>query len=165
MRIVASAVLGIGLLGASLQQHERPLLVWNASSSVPIGFYLVLARHSRVGDYVLFGLSADIQHFAERRGYITRSTPLLKQIVAVEGQRVCRFGGLVTVRRQRVIVALQADRVGRPLPVWRGCRRLSSRKVFLLGSDLESFDSRYFGPVDRDRIIGAAIPIITRRKN
>lgn len=159
MRIVAAAVLGIGLLGAAHLQHERPLLVWNASASVPVGFYIMSTRQGRIGDYVLASLSPVMRRLAERRGYKGRNAPLLKRIAAMEAQTVCRFGRLVTIRGRPFVVALDADPVGRPMPVWRGCRRLRGGQVFLLGSDPGSFDSRYFGPLHARQVIGTAIPI------
>ena len=51
-----------------------------------------------------------------------------------------------------------------PLPRWQGCRRLGADELFLIATDsAASFDSRYFGPVTRDRVIGRALPVWTWR--
>ncbi|TIS13749.1 MAG: S26 family signal peptidase, partial [Mesorhizobium sp.] len=51
---------------------------------------------------------------------------------------------------------------GRPLPWWNGCRALGDNEVFLLGSDKNrSFDSRYFGPVPTQNVIGRLVPLWT----
>jgi type IV secretory pathway protease TraF len=41
-----------------------------------------------------------------------------------------------------------------------GCHTLKSDEVFVLARPQDSFDSRYFGPVNRSRIVGTAIPLI-----
>jgi len=37
---------------------------------------------------------------------------------------------------------------------------LNKDQVFLMGTTKESFDSRYWGPVRRDSIIGRALPLL-----
>lgn len=78
---------------------------------------------------------------------------LLKRIAAVEGDMVCRSGDEVRTPSRRVMAPV-SDRRGVTLPSWSGCRRLAASEVFLLGDTSDSFDSRYFGPVDRSRILG-----------
>ena len=47
----------------------------------------------------------------------------------------------------------------RALPTWQACRRLVGDELLLLSSDPESFDSRYFGLVSVDAVIGRAQPL------
>ena len=59
-------------------------------------------------------------------------------------------------------VALAQDRIGRPLPVWQGCRRLAASQVFLMNPRVpDSFDGRYFGPLLTSSIVGRAVPLWT----
>ena len=52
--------------------------------------------------------------------------------------------------------------VGRPMPVWQGCRRITSDEVFLMNPDArDSLDGRYFGPIPRNALLAEAIPIWT----
>jgi hypothetical protein len=52
----------------------------------------------------------------------------------------------------------------RALPHWSACRRLKAQEVFLLSSYSPfSFDSRYFGPVERASVMGRAVPLWTWR--
>jgi type IV secretory pathway protease TraF len=47
------------------------------------------------------------------------------------------------------------DDTGTPLPVWRGCRSLGQGEFFMLSDyAANSFDSRYFGPIRADEIVG-----------
>lgn len=158
MRARALVVLSLTLLAATLGP-KRPVLAWNTSASVPIGLYLIVSRPVQIGDYVLVRLSGTMQALAERRSYIGANTPLLKRVAASDGDWVCRRGQAVLVSGWQVVIALDTDRAGKPLPAWQGCHQLQHGQVFVLGMHPESFDSRYFGPIDREQIAGAAIPL------
>jgi type IV secretory pathway protease TraF len=84
---------------------------------------------------------------------------MIKQVAALGGDTVCRAGIEIKVNGARVAHARHADGVGRALPVWRGCVQLDADQVFLLGSHPESFDSRYFGLVNRASILGRAMKL------
>ena len=58
--------------------------------------------------------------------------------------------------------ALDRDRLGRPLPVWQGCRRIADGAIFLMNPDVrDSLDGRYFGPLPAASVIGRATPLYT----
>jgi type IV secretory pathway protease TraF len=62
--------------------------------------------------------------------------------------------------------ALDHDRSGRALPVWRGCRAVAGDEVFLMNWQSEdSFDGRYFGPLPASTIVGRADPLWTREED
>jgi conjugative transfer signal peptidase TraF len=166
MRIKAGVLLALGLVALlmiSALGPKRLVLVWNTSASVPIGLYLIVRRPLHIGDYVLVRLSGPTQALAERRSYIGPSTPLLKRVAALEGDRVCRRARVIRIAGQLPVIALAFDRRGRWMPVWQGCQQLRRGQLFVLGTHAESFDSRYFGPVDHAQIIGAAIPLFVLR--
>jgi type IV secretory pathway protease TraF len=54
--------------------------------------------------------------------YLPRGVPLLKPILALDGQTVCRVGPLITIDGREMGIARDKDRSGRPLPSWQGCR-------------------------------------------
>ena len=62
--------------------------------------------------------------------------------------------------------ALDRDRSGRALPIWRGCRVVTGDDVFLMNWQSEdSFDGRYFGPLPANTIVGRADPLWTREED
>jgi len=83
---------GLLLLAASAVQ-ARPLVVWNATASTPVGLWRVLSaasrKHLRVGDYVLFCPDRRSAQLFARRGNLARGVPLLKRVAAVAGQTIC----------------------------------------------------------------------------
>lgn len=147
---------GVGLILASVLPDGGPMLVWNVSPSQTIGLYRRLPGAAHVSDRVLVRLPPHIADLAARRGYLAPSAYLIKPVVAVGGDRVCRLGTRISLRGQIVARATLRDRLGRTLPTWQGCRRLGKGELFLLAADPDSFDSRYFGAVAGHAVKGRA---------
>jgi conjugative transfer signal peptidase TraF len=140
---------------------HAPVLVYNGSASAPIGWYRVLpAFPMHDGDLVLVPLPEPFATLAAERGYVPLSVPLVKRVAASAGAAVCASGGEVTIDGKLAADRLAADREGKELPAWSGCRRLSAGEIFLLMPDVpDSFDGRYFGPVAADAVIGRLEPL------
>ncbi|WP_234186989.1 S26 family signal peptidase [Shinella sp. NM-101] len=138
-------------------------IVWNASASVPIGLYdLDLPRHLEIGDLVAVMPDKPLADFMVDRGYIGRGVPLMKRVMGLPGQRVCRTGNAVTVDAVPLGDALGRDSQGRELPVWQGCRHIADGDIFLMNPDVrDSLDGRYFGPIPAHTVLGKAAPIYT----
>jgi conjugative transfer signal peptidase TraF len=141
--------------------HVR--LVYNASSSAPLGWYRVQSvASSKVGDYVLATLPTDAAALAAQRGYLPAGLPILKQVSAVQDQRVCVQKEALLIDGMLAGRILRSDPQGLLLPVWRQCRKLESGELLLLGpTNPVSFDSRYFGPVPASAVLGQAVPLWT----
>ena len=155
------AGVGLSVLALPTATSRGPALVWNASPSVPIGLYRVVARPPPCGALAVIRLADPFRTLAGVRGYVLASVPIIKPIAAFDGDTVCRHGEVVTINGRIVALARNRDAAGRPLPHWRGCRRMDSTAVFVISKRPDSFDSRYFGPVDRSQVIGLAIPLWT----
>jgi type IV secretory pathway protease TraF len=98
----------------------------------------------------------------EGGGYLPRDVPLIKRILALPGQTVCRTGPTIAVDGIEMGVARERDRRGRALPVWEGCRFVARDEVFLMNWDEPaSLDGRYFGPIPLNAIVGRAVPLWT----
>lgn len=154
----------LALIGASAAIRSDPVVVWNASASVPIGFYAITPiEHPTVGDFVAVRPPEPLADWLFDSGYLGRDTPLLKRVAALPGSEVCRHGASILVDGMVVAEARERDRLDRPLPVWRDCRTLRGGEVFLLNAEHpSSLDGRYFGPLCVGTIIGRATPILTR---
>jgi conjugative transfer signal peptidase TraF len=138
-------------------------LIWNVSASVPTGLYAVREIDApKRGDLVAVAPPERLARFLETRGYLPRNIPLLKQVMALPGQRVCRIGRRISVDGQAIGDARERDSHGRLLPVWQGCRTLGQDALFLMNPDVpDSLDGRYFGPLPAATILGRAIPLWT----
>ncbi len=138
-------------------------LLWNASASAPIGFYTIDVDGSfDVTDLIAVDAPEPLATFMADRGYLPKGVPLLKRILGVSGQTVCRANLTITVDGVEMGDALERDRDGRDLPVWQGCRRIPTGEVFLMNWQVrDSLDGRYFGLTSTDQIIGRAVPLWT----
>src|SRR3546814_8527820 len=83
--------------------------------------------------------------------------PLLKRVLGLPGQKVCRVGRTITVDRVAMGQARETDRLGRAMPDWQGCRRIADGEVFLMNWSVpDSLAGRYFGPLPASSLIGRA---------
>jgi conjugative transfer signal peptidase TraF len=137
--------------------------VWNASESVPIGLY----RLHPIGRLAVTQLVAvqppePLATFLQDRRYLPRGIPLLKRVLALPGQTVCRDQLAITVDKIEIGTAREHDSGGRPLPIWQGCYVIADGEVFLMNwQSADSFDGRYFGALPTSAIIGTAEPLWT----
>lgn len=161
--VLAVASLAAASLVATAVADLPTRLIWNATASAPIGFYTVEpADGLEVPDLVAIMPPEPLESFMARRGYIGRGVPLLKHILGLPGQRVCRSGATITVDDVEIGDALERDRMGRDLPVWQGCHIIRDGELFLMNRQVrDSLDGRYFGPVPATSVIGRALPFWT----
>ena len=160
LTVTVLAVLGIAVASA----FEMPTkLIWNATASAPIGFYTVEpADRIEVPELVAVMPPEPLGRFMTERGYVGRGVPLLKRVLGLPGQRVCRIGRTITVDAVEMGEALERDRIGRDLPVWQGCRVIGGGELFLMNWEVrDSLDGRYFGPIPASSVIGRARPLWT----
>ena len=146
--------------------HDRIVLVYNPTDSVPRGWYRIgsfeNAASLHVGSIVLARLPPDVAAFAGQRGYLPNGVPILKRVGAVAPQSVCVRGQAVRVDGAVVATARPLDGAHRPLQAWRQCRPLADGELFLLSdTNPASFDSRYFGPLAASALLGIARPLWT----
>jgi conjugative transfer signal peptidase TraF len=156
--VVATLALATAAVILSIR-NDRPYLIYNGSGSAPIGFYRIEYRSPERGETVAVRPSATLANLVSAYGVLPAGVPLLKQVAAVGGDRVCRSDGVVFLNGKAVAETLDHDAADRPLPAWEGCLTLFAGQFFLLQPHPYSFDSRYFGPVSEAQIIGVARPL------
>jgi type IV secretory pathway protease TraF len=150
--------LGLSGLAAAFVLEPRPLLIWNATTSAPVGLWRVdPARLPVVGQWAVVRPDAATARWLSERGYLPLGAPLLKRVAAGPGQTVCRRGAMVRIDGQRAARARAADSRGRPLPVWSGCWALGVEEVFLLNPHADSLDGRYLGPTSARQVLGRGV--------
>lgn len=154
------ATMGV-TISAFVEMPRR--LIWNASASAPIGLYAVDAPDGiEVTDLAIVVPPEPVANFLSSNGYIPRGVPLMKRLLALPGQRVCRKDLLISVNGIAMGTARERDSRGRDLPTWQGCRTLRDGEVFLMNwQSADSLDGRYFGPLPASSIVGRAMPLWT----
>lgn len=151
----------VGSLSLTFGKAAPPLYMWNASASVPVGLYQLQSTDERyVAELVAIMPPEPLATFLADGHYLPRGIPLLKHVLALPGQSVCRDGLTVRVDTVAMGVARESDGRGRPLPTWQGCRVIGSGELFLMNwQSADSLDGRYFGPIPASAVIGRARPV------
>ena len=154
------ALAGIGWIGG---------LRINLTPSEPLGLWRIeqMYRDIALGDRV-FICPPSTARFAEafERGYIRRGlcpngyAPLIKTVAALAGQRI-EIGASVVIDGVPLenSIVHQSDGEGRAIEPFTG-GIVPSGFVFLHSSFASSYDSRYFGPVPLEGLLGLARPIL-----
>ncbi|MGY3441290.1 S26 family signal peptidase [Bradyrhizobium sp. USDA 4473] len=160
---VITTYLAVLAAGAFAIIRPAPRLIWNATASTPTGLYrLAQAGPLHALELVVVRPPDAIARLLSDRGYLPIGVPLLKHVMALPGQTVCRVGDAVTVDGVPVGTAHDLDHLGRPLPRWSGCDTLRPDQIFLMNPTVpDSLDGRYFGPLPITSIVARAIPLWT----
>ena len=140
-----------------------PVYVWNASESVPIGLYrLQPVDNLFVTELVAVQPPEPLATFLDLNGYLPTGVPMLKRVLALPGQAVCRSGLAVSVDAIEMGEARDRDSRSRPLPKWHGCRVVGEGELFVMNwQSANSLDGRYFGFLPASAVIGRALPVWT----
>jgi conjugative transfer signal peptidase TraF len=166
--IISGAIL-IAISAAAMRAEGFVLTL--TDSSCPIGIYRIVHKSFARGDMVEACLPDAIAGYGRTRGYLAFGEcadgvePVIKIVGAVAADRVdlwpeeIRVNGLALPET----ATLQRDssrREVRTLP--RGSYQTRVNEVWLFGlHDARSWDSRYFGPIPRNNILGAMKPVFT----
>jgi conjugative transfer signal peptidase TraF len=160
---LVAMIAGVAVVSSTIGAKPVPWWVWNASESVPIGLYAVHPVDGlRVTDLVVAMPPEPLASMLAAGGYLPLGVPLIKRILALRGQTVCRNDLLISVDGIEMGAARELDHRGRLLPVWRGGRTIQDSQIFLMNWDEPaSLDGRYFGPIPSSAIVGRAEPLWT----
>ena len=145
-------------------------LQWNDSVSMPIGLYRVINSPVKRGDIVATCLPEAIAQFGLRRRYLgaglcaTGSEAVVKQVVGMSGDTVLLTVHAIKINSEPLphSETLRRDKAGRDLPsIARGAYNLSPTQLWLYGNhNAHSWDSRYYGPVDKHYIQSVLKPVL-----
>lgn len=164
-----TALLAIALALWTFDAFSPWTLRVNTSDSLPRGLYLATAYRGQAlarDDIACFGYRPP--DWAVQRAYFPVGYRLCKYVLAVPGERIEVAGATVGAnapgRPARWLGDVVArDALGRAVtPAVRGGFVLAAHQYWL-GSlrHARSFDSRYVGPIDRERIVFTLRPLLT----
>ena len=139
------------------------VFVYNATASVPVGWYLLLPPQNVArDDMVVFTVPEDMQALAVERGWLPKGTKMLKRVGGLAGD-------MYGVNRSRQFYvndvyigqASLVDGKGQEMPD-RSCgSHMVEDNCFLpVGDNPHSFDGRYYGTVPLECINNKAVLIL-----
>ncbi len=147
-------------LGVLSLQPRSPRLAWNYTESVALGLYHIDQATPQKGDLLAVAPAGAVLEVLSQYKVLPSNRVLLKHLAASAGDTVCRHATSLTINGAFAATALETTKSGISLPLWEGCKQLSTDQIFLLAPHPLSFDGRYFGPTDAHQIIGVARPLL-----
>jgi len=141
---------------AEIKYPPKPLILYNPSHSAPVGWYRLHKNISPALDAQVAAYAPEwARKLADERKYLPYDYPLIKTVWAIEGDEVCYNNRSVSVANRPDISVQAQDSLGRDMPLRSGCIVLKPGEYFLVSPDVQTgFDSRYFGPVRIENILG-----------
>ena len=163
--IVASLILLSVLAGVGLFAGLRV----NLTPSYSLGLWRIepLSRDVTAGDKIFICPPSTMAFATAReRGYLGHGlcpgwfSPLIKTVVAAAGQHFVVDGSVAVEGVRLPHSSVRAvDGQGRPLaPAGSGI--VPAGKIFLFSEFAGSYDSRYFGPIPANGVLGLAQPLL-----
>jgi conjugative transfer signal peptidase TraF len=162
-RTLVMTVGAVAILAGTIVAMPSPIYIWNSSESVPLGLYRMrTASNYYVTDLVAVQPPEQLATYLDRHGYLPTGVPMLKRVLALPGQTVCRTESTITVDGIEMGEARERGRRGQRLPVWEGCDVVGDGELFLMNwQAADSFDGRYFGMTPATAVIGRVLPVWT----
>lgn len=157
LSVLLISVTAIGLIAAA-QANGRDWILYNATPSVPRGWYVRSKQTIQVGVLVTVRANEVAPDYAATRDFTDAGDRFIKRVAATEGALICAEAESVSVGAE-TFPRTRFDSSGRALPTWEGCHALEAGEVFLIGDTGDSFDSRYFGIVRENQIEGVWRPL------
>ena len=111
-------------------------------------------KQLKKGDYAVFAIDTS---------YIPNCHPckVIKRISCVEGEYLyCNAAGAYYCGKRFLGMAKTTSKKGEPVQPFVFNGIVPVNKIFATGGHKDSYDSRYFGFVERSKITGLAIPLI-----
>ena len=163
--LILSLVLALSLAGVAGLRYNR-------SESMPAGIYWLIGGPPHKGDLVTClpvtrasRVPNPAFDLAVKRGYVRPGEPLLKKVVALEGDRISIGPAGVCVNGVPLPNSrpLERDGASRPLlQVVLSDYPLQPGEVLLMSDySTQSFDGRYFGPIPKALIQSVVRPVWT----
>lgn len=168
---IMTAIGGTGLLLFGISCYAIGARI-NMTRSIPVGLYWTSNNPVEKGAYVFFcPPPAGVFNIAKERGYIGAGfCPgnygyMMKLILAAKNDAITIADDGVRVNGALLPLSalIKVDPAGRALPRYQSNAYTLSDVELLLMSDVSalSFDSRYFGPINRSQIKTVIVPVIT----
>lgn len=136
------------------------LLFFNFTHSAPKGIYITAwDQEVRAGDYLVMNPPEEIKPYIYGRQW-TKANRLLKRAAALEGEQYAVTDQWITLNEKRAFIyEVDPDNLLLPrLP--NGTHTVPENQVLVVSWDVpSSFDSRYFGPIDKALIFKKVVPL------
>jgi signal peptidase I len=151
-------ILLVMLLYISISTFNNNYII-NNSSSMQVGIYKMIPIKGEIkkGDIIITKIPENIKKLVYTRGYvIPRVNTFLKRVAGTNVDKIEKKEDGLYINDKFIKKISKLDRLGRPLPIINNYT-IKENEYFLLGDDEKSFDSTYFGAVNKSLFKSKAI--------
>jgi conjugative transfer signal peptidase TraF len=133
-------------------------LVYQVTPSMTKGFYFIKpVKIIKRSDIVLFKPPKKTLSFLLRHHWLPHDGLMLKYVFAVPGDYVCQKENAIWINHKKIAPVYRYYAAKKSLPNNHFCGKLKANQYLLMSTKAKrSFDGRYFGPINRNRIIGGS---------
>ncbi len=127
------------------------------SNNYRLFFLIKSIKTLKPGDYVLFDFSKD--KYVKEISKKFNTTIMVKRIACMPGENLVVINRKYFCNGRYLCTAKKYSLTGKPLTnfVYNGV--VPKDKIFVLGENKDSYDSRYFGFIDKREIFAKAYPL------
>lgn len=157
MILLLLAVLAVIIFWIKSQGY---FITYQVTPSMQQGFYLVKPLNGKIkrGEIVIFTPPPKTLNFLQNHHWLPNDDLMLKHVFGIPGDKVWQKSGFVWINNTKIAPVYKFYAKGKLLPNSNFCGVLDNSEYLLMSTKIKrSFDGRYFGPVNRKKIIGRAI--------
>ncbi len=129
-------------------------MLYNHSPSMSVGLYMRSDAGLARGAIVTVRARDVAPALAAARGFDGPADRFIKRVAAMAGDEVCAVDGRLRSNGADLAALPVRGQPNISPAAWRGCRKLSAGNTLLLGEAPNSFDGRYWGPIDARLVDG-----------
>jgi len=158
-------VMTLALIAICLNFVKLPQLFYvNVSPSLPIGFYKIKETSSLEKGAIIAFFPPEKVHFLQVRNWLSLDIPILKPVVALDGDHCCIQNKELKINGKKYCEIAKIDTEGLDLPQIDFCRDLTKNEIWVGSNRIKnSFDSRYFGVIQKTKILAMVTPWLVLR--
>jgi conjugative transfer signal peptidase TraF len=148
-------------LGLALKRYHFGV-TYQETTSMPEGWYLYypITKKLKLGDVVLFNPPKFAEKIMIKHNWIGPNMPMMKHVMAVPGDFVCIKNNAVYIQHKKIGPVYMDYAKRKALPHLHLCGILPDNEFMLMSTLIpNSFDSRYFGPIKRNKIFARVIKV------
>ncbi|MEG0426197.1 MAG: signal peptidase I [Cetobacterium sp.] len=147
--IIMSLILGTYLLGEVIEI--------NLSPSMPVGIYReykAIKTDIEKEDIVIFPIPEKVESYVHGRGYLPKDIKnLMKRVKGITGDKIEIKDYKLYINGKYIKNVRKLDSLGMKLPEVNGQSFIvKENELFVLGDEENSFDSLYFGVIQREDV-------------
>ena len=123
--------------------------------SLPYNFGIACRMYKSINNGDIIGFK---KYFSDK--YIPDDIVLIKKVACISGDNLTVIGKKYYCNNKLISVAKDMDKKGNKVDNFKFNGIISEGKLFVIGTNRDSYDSKYFGFIDKDKTIYKVYPLL-----